>query len=575
MTAAVDTSVDVDVDVDVAIVGAGPTGLTTANILGQQGVRVALIERNATTVLEPRAVSIDDESLRTMQAIGLADEVMIDVALDYGSRYFTTAGICFARVEPTARDYGFPKRSAFTQPRLEAKLRRGLDRFPTVQTLFQHSCETVTEHADSVELTLRGPAGGNRLLRARYLVGADGARSVIRKHVGAILTGSTYRQRWLIVDLAATSERLRQTRVVCNPRRPLITLPGPGGIRRYEFMLHDHEDEERAIDPAFVRILLADSGPDADAPVVRRQVYTFHARIADRWNTPRVFLAGDAAHLSPPFAGQGMNSGIRDAHNLAWKLAEVVQGRLGPGLLDSYQAEREPHARALVQLAINMGRVMMPTSPLQAWLVQGAFRAAAIVPAVQAYFAQMKHKPKPHYKDGFLLSSTAVLVGSMLPQPEVERVDRRRIMLDDVLGDGFALVAYGPDAERALDNGRDLDFGVPLRRVAILPSWQNPEPGRSGEPDAGEIETVRDIADLLAPVLPVASLLLVRPDRYVAASVAAVSSLTAFAQQIRTLVADTGAAGAGGVQATGPMGDFAYGEKGPESAIYDPLTTRS
>lgn len=532
------------IDVDVAIVGAGPTGLTTANLLGQHGVRVALIERNDTTVQEPRAVSIDDESLRTMQAIGLSDEVIADVALDYGSRYLTTSGRCFARVEPTTRDYGFPKRSAFTQPRLEATLRKGLDRFPTVQTLFQHGCETVTETADGVTLVLRTPSGDRRMLQASYLVGADGASSAIRKHIGATLTGSTYRQRWLIVDLAATRERLRQTRVVCNPRRPLITLPGPGGIRRYEFMLHDDETDDAAADPAFVRKLLADNGPDADAPVARRQVYTFHARIADRWNTPRIFLAGDAAHLSPPFAGQGMNSGIRDAHNLSWKLAEVVQGRLGPRLLDSYQAEREPHARALVQLAINMGRVMMPTSPLQARLVQSAFRLAAILPAVQAYFAQMKHKPKPHYKTGFLVPSMAPLVGRMLPQPVVEQIDRRRVPLDDLLGAGFALIAFGPEAERTLEQTRGLDFGVTPPRVAILPSWQNPEAGSAVAPaTAGTGEpnetVVRDVTDLLATVLPDhgTTLLLVRPDRYVAASSATAASFDVFAESVRALVA--------------------------------------
>jgi len=503
---------------------------------------VALIERNATTVQEPRAVSIDDEALRTMQAIGLADEVIADVALDYGSRYFTTAGTCFARVEPTTRDYGFPKRSAFTQPKLEATLRTALDRFPSVQILFQHSCETATENPDGVVLTLCTPAGGNRVLRARYLVGADGARSAIRKHVGATLTGSTYRQRWLIVDLAATRERLRQTRVVCNPRRPLITLPGPGGIRRYEFMLHDHEDEERAVDPAFVRQLLAGNGPDADAPVVRPPgLYLScahcgpleHQARVPRWrrraSVPAVRRAGHEQRPS------------RRAH-LGWKLAEVVRGRFGPGLLDSYQAEREPHARALVQLAINMGRVMMPTSPLQARLVQGAFRTAAIVPAVQGYFAQMKHKPKPHYKTGFVVPSAAPLVGRMLPQPEIERIDRRRTLLDELLGNGFALIAYGPDTERMLDKSSGLDFGMAVRRLAILPSWQNPESNRAGAPVGHEIETVRDIADLLAPRLPAntTSLLLVRPDRYVAANMAGTSSPAAFADEIHALVARTG-----------------------------------
>lgn len=522
---------------DVAIVGAGPTGLTLANALGQQGLRVVLIERNTATVREPRAVSIDDESLRTMQAIGLANEVIADVALDYGSRYFTAAGRCFARVEPTTTDYGFPKRNAFTQPKLEATLRKGLDRFASVRTLFGHTCESVREDGDGVRLALRDPDGAAITITSSYVVGADGARSLLRKEIGATLGGATYRQRWLIVDLASTRERLRQTRVVCNPHRPLITLPGPGGIRRYEFMLHDGEDEAVADDPAFVHALLAASGPDADAPIVRSQVYTFHARIADRWRRGRIFLAGDAAHLSPPFAGQGMNSGVRDAHNLAWKLAAVLRGQLGEGVLDSYQAEREPHARALVQLAINMGRVMMPTSPLQARLVQGAFRAAALVPAVQAYFAEMKHKPKPFYRTGFLTPSAAPLVGRMLPQPLVERVDRSRVRLDEVLGAGFALVAHGPDAERVL--AEITAYAAPFdgARIAVLPSWQNPDP----LPPAAGACVVRDVAGLLAKTMPdnATTLLLVRPDRYVAAG-ATGAAIKTFSTTLRGLAASAG-----------------------------------
>ena len=251
---------------DVAIVGAGPTGLTLANLLGQAGCRVLLVERNATTVQEPRAVSIDDELLRTMQAIGLADEVIRDVALDYGVEYFTPAGTRFLAVEPSVHEYGFPRRNAFAQPRLEATLRRGLKRFPQVTALFGHECQEIARHETGITLTLHDRDGGAKLSHALYLVGCDGARSTVRKTIGAVLAGSTYRQRWLIVDLAETRERLRQTRVVCNPERPLITLPGPDGIRRYEFMLHDHENEELAVEQKFVRGLWP---PMAQTPMSR------------------------------------------------------------------------------------------------------------------------------------------------------------------------------------------------------------------------------------------------------------------------------------------------------------------
>ena len=216
---------------DVAIVGAGPTGLTLANLLGAAGQSCILVEQHDGTVRQPRAVSIDDESLRTMQAIGLSDAVMADCALDYGSQYFTRSGVCFSRVEPTTREYGFPRRNAFTQPRLEATLLDGLRRFPNVATRFSHQCLAFTEQPGLVRLDLQGPSGEQTTVEASYLVGCDGASSPIRKAIGATLTGSTYEQPWLIVDLAATREHLRQTRVVCDPGRPFITLPGPGGLR--------------------------------------------------------------------------------------------------------------------------------------------------------------------------------------------------------------------------------------------------------------------------------------------------------------------------------------------------------
>jgi 3-(3-hydroxy-phenyl)propionate hydroxylase len=509
-----------DLSYDVVVVGAGPTGLTLANLLGQAGVRVLLIERNEGTVSAPRAVSIDDESLRTMQAIGLINAVMRDVAADYGSHYFTAGGRCFARVEPTTREYGFPRRNAFTQPQLESTLLQGLRRFPNVTVMFRHSVESIEESSSEVRLLVEAHHGDVAWVRATFVAACDGARSMFRKHIGANMLGHNYAQRWLIIDLAATNDRLRQTRVVCNPRRPMITLPGPRGIRRYEFMLNAGEEDEVATQPEFIRNLLNSYGPDADVPVARRQVYAFHALIADRWNTDRIFLAGDAAHLSPPFAGQGMNSGIRDAFNLAWKLAAIVQNRLRPSLLKTYFEEREPHAAALIKLAVNMGRIMMPRSPLHALLMQTAFRLARFAPRAQSYFAQMKYKPKPFYRQGFLLPTKEFdVVGRMLPQPLVERSDGQRWLLDERLGMGFCLVTYGKDAQALLQEASSCNFGIAdLRKVAILPSIFNPDRNATSD-----VEVVRDVNGMLATILPEDStvLMLVRPDRYIMAATSA------------------------------------------------------
>jgi 3-(3-hydroxy-phenyl)propionate hydroxylase len=395
----------------------------------------------------------------------------------------------------------------------------------------------VSEDAEGVSLALRASGRSDRSVRAAYAVGCDGARSIVRHAIGAELVGSTYEQRWLIVDLGATKETFRETRVACNPARPMITLPGPHGVRRYEFMLHDGESDEEATSPAFVRALLAANGPDADVPVVRRRVYTFHARVADRWATRRIFLAGDAAHLSPPFAGQGMNSGVRDAHNLAWKLAAVVSGRLGPGVLETYERERSPHARALIQFAVNIGRVMMPASALQAFLVQTGFRLTRFVPPVHAFFAQMKYKPKPYYRRGFLAPPAGSLVGRMLPQPRLELRDGRRVQLDDVMGNGFAVVVYGRGAERRAGLVARMDLGVgDASVVAVLPAHFNPVL----DPAPG-ISVGRDVDGRFARLTASGGelVLLVRPDRYVAvAGVAArEEDAEAFAASCRRLAA--------------------------------------
>lgn len=525
---------------DVAIVGAGPTGLTLANILGRAGCKVALIERNESTVQQPRAVSIDDESLRTMQSIKLETQVIRDVSLDYGSHYYTKSGTCFLKVEPTTREYGFPRRNAFSQPTLENTLREGLQRFENVETFFLHSCEQISQNETGVTLDLRRGDGENVELNAAYAVGCDGAHSLLRKTIGATLSGSTYDQRWLIVDLATTSEQLRQTRVICNPERPLITLPGPQGIRRYEFMLRDDESDDDSVDETFVRELLAKYGPDKDAPILRKQVYAFHARMVDKWMDRRIMLAGDAAHLTPPFAGQGMNSGIRDAHNLGWKLVAVLKGSLGPQLLDTYPTERAPHAWSLIQLAVSMGRIMMPASKINAWLVQTGFRLARIAPQAQAYFAEMKYKPKPFYKDGLVARNTNALdiVGRMMPQPEVESPDGKRMMLDDITGSDVALIAYGMDAENTIRQARSLDLGIkPELSLAVLPPTYNQRFSLDND-----VLVLRDLGGILAQrgEKQPTRLIIARPDHYVmAATENNNAGLDRFAKDCRELIGKT------------------------------------
>ncbi len=504
---------------DIAIVGAGPTGLTLANLLGGMGVSVVVIERNLATVQEPRAVSIDDESMRTMQAIGLADAVEAIVARGYGSRYLSPSQNLFLTVEPTARDFGFDKRNAFQQPELEAVLRGGLERYAHVTQMFGWEMQSFSQECNEVSLEVQDPGGAVRKVTARYMVACDGGRSPTRGKLGIELAGSTFAERWLIVDLVRTENRFRHTEVYCDPARPCISLPGPDNIRRYEFMLHLGEDEKAATDETFVRNLLADVGPDRDCAFSRVQVYTFHARLAKRWRSGNIFLAGDAAHLTPPFAGQGMNGGVRDAQNLAWKLAEAVRGPFSDTFLDSYETERKPHAWEMITLALMMGRVMMPGNAFRAFLTRTVFRALGLYPPAREYFAQMRYKPKPRFRAGLMWadgrSEKATIVGRLVPQPMVEDTQRRRRLLDQALPDGPVVLVFDEFPDRVVDaeTVRLLqEAGAEV--IGLTPEYMNPVDFK--------FMVHRDVSRLFsAPQMKsyLGCALLLRRDRYVAAAV--------------------------------------------------------
>jgi 3-(3-hydroxy-phenyl)propionate hydroxylase len=508
-----------EIKAEVVIVGAGPTGLTLANLLGGMGVSVALIERNLTTVQEPRAVSIDDESMRTMQAIGLDEALEKIVVRGYGSRYLSPDSELFLTVEPTSRDYGFDKRNAFQQPDLEALLRNGLSRFPNVLQLFGWDMQEFSQDADSASVEIAHATLGTRTVRARYMVACDGGRSPTRGKLGIQLVGSTFVERWLIVDLVRTENRFRHTQVHCDPARPCISLPGPDNIRRYEFMLHVGEDEKAATDEAFVRGLLERVGPDRDCEFRRVRVYTFHARLADRWRDGNIFLAGDAAHLTPPFAGQGMNSGLRDAHNLGWKLAEALRGKTSADFLDSYEIERRPHAWEMITLALRMGQVMMPKTAIKAALTRIAFRLMGLYPPVRDYFAQMRYKPKPRFRKGLLWpdgrTEKMTTVGRLISQPVVEDTSRNRTLLDRVLPDRPVVLIFDEFPDRVI-SAETIDAlkAAGAEVIGLTPEWMNPIDG--------SFPVHRDVSRLFSAPQMQAYLghaLLLRRDRYVAAAV--------------------------------------------------------
>ena len=494
----------------VVIVGAGPTGLILAHLLGVYGVRTLLIDREPATVGEARAVTIDDESLRSIQATGHLDAVLPDITQGYGVHYFSWRQRVFARIDPTVCEYGYQRRNAFRQDVLVGQLCERLARHPSVQVRFQHELLSFESAEHGVRLHLNTPTGPHRR-SCDWLIACDGGRSRIRDQLGVVLEGSTFGERWLIADLLGRTSGFRHTRTYCDPDRPTIRLPGPGGAVRYEFMLHPHEQAEDVLDEARVRGWIAQREPaDAHIPLARKVVYTFHARVAQRWRVGRVLLAGDAAHLTPPFAGQGMNSGVRDATNLAWKLAAVVHGTHGAELLDSYEQERKPHAWALIRMALRIGAFMQPKSRLGAALTQGLLRLVCVVPAARDYILQLKFKPKPRFARGFFepcaAPHAAIPTGQLMTQPWMQLRGGATVLLDDALGSGFAVLRWATDHDwrgAALPpHTRVID--VLRREEDFLPTTRA---GHVLRDVSGEIARVLDSAGAQAVVL--------RPDRYV------------------------------------------------------------
>ena len=442
------------VDVDVVVVGAGPVGLTLANILGLQGVRTLVVDERATLIDYPRGVGLDDESLRTFQAIGLVDRILPHTVPNQILRFVDAKRRVLAEMAPPDARFGWPKRNGFVQPLVDAELLSGLDRFEHVDVWWGRPMISCAETDGAVRVELDGEAGPKNL-RARYVVGCDGGRSTTRRLMGVSFDGTTSPTRWLVVDVANDPLGHPNSEVGADPRRPYASISIAHGIRRFEFMIHANETDEQAEDPAFLSRMLASFIPHPDrVDVIRHRVYTHHSRIAGTFRRGRLLLAGDAAHLMPVWQGQGYNSGIRDAANLGWKLAAVVTGYAEDALLDTYDVERRKHARAMIDLSTMVGRVISPTNRRVAAARDLLVRSASIVPSLKRYVLEMRFKPMPRYEQGAVVQSeprrTDSPVGTLFVQPRVDTREHQNVLLDDVLGGGFAVLCWNNNPREIL-----------------------------------------------------------------------------------------------------------------------------
>jgi len=414
---------------DVLIAGLGPVGAVLAALLARHGLEVIVCERETEIYRLPRAAHFDSEIMRLFQQLGIADAMLAHSRPIGGYDFINAAGdmlMQFGTSPETSQ--GWASGYLFHQPALEGLLREKLDQ-PNIEVLTGWALTAFKDDGGSVNAILTRDDAREEIT-AKYLIGCDGANSQVRKALGIGLDDYGFDEPWLVVDALMPDESHLKPHGVqlCDPARPVTIMPMSPGRRRWEFMLLPGETAEQMVAPGVVEAMMAPWMGAGPVEICRRAVYRFHGLVAKQWRVGRVLLAGDSAHQMPPFAGQGMCSGLRDAANLAWKLAAVLKGGAADALLDTYQVEREPHVRGFIELAIAMGKVVCTLNPEEATARDAGMaanhRAAGAAPM----------PPPPALTGGSLYRSPRA--GELSPQPQ---------RFDDGRSDGFWLVTRDAD----------------------------------------------------------------------------------------------------------------------------------
>lgn len=477
-------------DTDVVVIGYGPVGATLAGLLAGRGVRTVVIDREVDLFPLPRAAHLDHEILRVMQELGCADQVVAEMLPNVGMDLITADHQVLVSLTVTERQpFGWPQSVLFHQPGVERAMRAAVEA-KGARAELGVAVTGLTQHDDHVEVHL----ADGRTLSAAYVVACDGARSMGRGWVDTGLEDLAFEEPWLVVDLVRqrTCERLPDRAFqVCDPARPHTVVPMPWPRFRFEFMLLPGESPDEMLDPAVIERLASGWITPGDATVERAAVYTFHGLIAQQWRNGRVLLAGDAAHQMPPFLGQGMCSGIRDAANLAWKLHAVLGGAHAD-LLDTYQSERSPHVRSIIEAAIGFGRIICTLDPQEA----AARNEAMLAQPAGGPGDTPDGPPLPPLGPG--LSAAG---GGMLSRQPLVGESR----LDDLVGPGWLVVVDGDVLHPRLEPWQALGATVltvadhPAVAAVLTGSGVDRAVAAVVRPDRYLLSVVRSLDDLAAP----------------------------------------------------------------------------
>jgi 3-(3-hydroxy-phenyl)propionate hydroxylase len=558
-----------DTPIDVVIAGLGPTGLVLAHMLGMRGHQVLVLEREPKFYGNARAVYTDDECMRVLQHIGCAQELQKDMLQDAPIQFVRSDGSVLGRYLPRQRPFGWPVVNFFYQPYIETTLTEQLARYPNVTVVRGRELVDFVQDDSGVSVThqatqqfrfsdvsdARKSVDGDKdiqILRARYLVGADGGRSAVREKLGFKMSGRNFPEPWLVVDIKRKpgEDGLRHIpyfNFVVDAEQPVVSCIQPDGFHRFEFMLKPGQTKEDMERPESVRHYLSLFVDPDKFEVKRRLVYTFNALIVEKWRERRVILAGDAAHMTPQFMGQGASSGIRDAYNLGWKLSAVLNGQAADALLDSYGRERHDHAKAMIDVSVAMKNAVSMTHPVGSRLRNVAFKLVQLIPPLRRWVEEGGFKPQPVYTSGQYFGlprrGSGSPEGKLAPQPEVRLLDGRRLLLDELLGKNFSLVGLAADP-RPLISAENLAWlgSMGTHFVALYPYAGRPQGLKGVERDArAGLSEPEDMSGDMIRWFGKAgfssnAIAILRPDRFTFAVVAA----DAVNEAIRALRAQLG-----------------------------------
>jgi 3-(3-hydroxy-phenyl)propionate hydroxylase len=501
-------------DVDVVIIGFGPTGATAANLLGQRGIRTAIVERDISIYPRQRAIASDEDAHRVWQGLGLFDEMLATMSSDVRVHFKNGDRTFLSMTSSQSHGQGVPGMCYYHQPELERVLRQGIERFPTVTVMPGYDAIDLSQDEESATVTLRPADGGpDRQITGRYVIACDGGSSSIRKLLGIALPGKHIEEPWFDIQLRAWYDLPVDAPLdftfISNPNRPGVDCPCPMGYHRVEFRVNKGETVEQLQTEEGLRGLLAERGIDYDqVEIYRSWGYTFHIRQAEQWSKGRVFLAGDAAHIMPPFAGQGVSSGVRDVANLCWKLDAVLNAQADPRLLDTYEPERRPNVTKLTEFSLRIGKLVMLGNPTAVRLRDNVIRAAMKVPALGRVITTNGLKPRYELgtKGGFFAANTRLRSprGTFIRQPWVVGSDLAPVRLDTILDNSWTWIGF-PSAPipRAL-----ADAGVREVKLeyASAVATHNVQPGHYVDSEGVVARQMRKSR---------ANGFLVRPDRFI------------------------------------------------------------